>query len=167
MKTHNLSAVAGLVCCASYLAVAADGQGETLRWVRQLGTSVHDYSTGVSADGLGNVYISGDTDGSLGGPYAGLIDAFVSKYDASGSLQCTRQLGTGFTDQSNGVSADGLGNVYISGFTGGSLVGPNAGESDAFVSKYDAAGALQWTRQLGTSGGDGSRGVSADGLGNV
>ena len=43
---------------------------------------------------------------------------------------------------SHGVSADGLGNVYISGYTDGSLGGPNAGGDDAFVSKYDAAGTL-------------------------
>ena len=33
----------------------------------------------MSADGLGNVYISGHTGGSLGGPYAGVHDAFVAK----------------------------------------------------------------------------------------
>ena len=66
-------------------------------------------------------------------------------------FQWTRQLGTSATDVSYGVSADGLGNVYISGYTDGSLGGPNAGGTDAFVSKYDAAGTLQWTRQLGTS----------------
>ena len=39
-------------------------------------------------------------------------------------------------DASRGVSADGLGNVYISGYTGGDLGGPNAGDIDAFVAKY-------------------------------
>jgi hypothetical protein len=34
-----------------------------------------------------------------------------------------------------GVSADGLGNVYISGYTEGSLGGTNAGGTDAFVAK--------------------------------
>jgi hypothetical protein len=34
-----------------------------------------------------------------------------------------------------GVSADGLGNVYTSGFTEGSLDGPNAGDYEAFVAK--------------------------------
>jgi hypothetical protein len=139
----------------------------TLAWTRQLGTSVGDFSYGVSADGLGNVYLSGYTDGSLDGTSAGDGDAFVSKYDAAGTLAWTRQLGTSFDDKSNGVSADGLGNVYISGYTDGSLDGTSAGDADAFVSKYDAAGTLAWTRQLGTSSADGSNGVSADGLGNV
>src|SRR5690606_17400978 len=131
------------------------------------GTSDADESYGVSADSLGYVYISGDTRGSLDGPNAGSADAFVSKYDAAGNLQWTRQLGTNGGDVSYGVSADDLGNVYISGETWGDLGGPSAGDADAFVSKYDAAGNLQWTRQLGTSVRDYSYGVSADDLGNV
>ena len=87
--------------------------------------------------------------------------------DASGNLIWTDQIGTSSIDRSHGVSADGMGNVYISGVTGGSLEGTNQGEEDAFVSKYDAGGTLQWTKQLGTSGPDSSMGVSADGLGNV
>ncbi len=140
---------------------------QTLEWLQQLGTSSSDRSNGVSADGLGNVYISGWTTGSLGGPNAGSTDAFVSKYNASGTLLWTEQLGTSEWDFSYGVSADGLGNVYISGETTGILGGPNAGGWDAFASKYDASGTLLWTEQLGTSSNDSSGGVSADGLGNV
>ncbi len=139
----------------------------TLDWTRQLGTSEHDASWAVSADGLGSVYISGNTLGSLGGTNAGGNDAFITKYDASGTLEWTRQLGTSGADHSDGVSADGLGNVYISGRTKGSLDGTNAGYGDAFLTKYDANGVLEWTRQLGTSNEDGSSAVSADALGNV
>ena len=41
--------------------------------------------------------------------------------------------------------AYGLGSVYISGDTHGSLEGTNAGSYDAFVSKYNANGMLNWT----------------------
>ncbi|QDV73364.1 Beta-propeller repeat protein [Planctomycetes bacterium K2D] len=139
----------------------------TLQWTQHLGTVGNDSANGVSADELGNVYISGATNGSLGRPNAGLTDAFVSKYDAAGTLLWTQQLGTVKHDRARGVSADGLGNVYLSGYTSGSLGGPNAGGGDAFVSKYDAAGTLQWTQQLGTASSDEAYGVSADGLGNV
>ncbi|MBM4031436.1 MAG: choice-of-anchor D domain-containing protein [Planctomycetes bacterium] len=139
----------------------------TLLWSRQVGTAAWDESCGVSADGLGNVYISGDTLGSLGGPNAGSYDAFLTKYDAAGTLLWSRQVGTAAWDESYGVSADGLGNVYISGYTGGSLGGPNAGSYDAFLTKYDSAGTLQWSRQVGTPSDDRSRGVSTDGSGNV
>lgn len=138
-----------------------------LQWTQQLGSFRGEISYGVSADGLGNVYISGTTYGTMHGTSAGANDAFVSKFDASGTLAWTRQLGTNNADESRSVSADGLGNVYISGLTNGNLEGSNAGGSDAFISKYDAAGTLAWTRQLGTSGYDASHGVSADVLGNV
>jgi hypothetical protein len=143
-----------------------DAAGNML-WTKQLGTSGYDESSGVSADGMGNVYISGYTGGSLGGTHEGEADAFVSKYDAAGDLQWTQQLGTYETEFANAVSADDLGNVYISGSTWGSLGGPNGGNTDVFVGKYDAAGDLQWTQQLGTSHADIADAVSADGLGNV
>lgn len=167
LPTNALNTLIAPLVVLSVCSATSAARGESIEWTRQLGTSSSDYSQGVSADGLGNVYISGRTSGSLAGPIVGADDAFVSKYNAAGTLEWTRQLGTSSSDPSYGVSADGLGNVYISGWTGGSLDGPNAGLSDAFVSKYDAAGTLQWSRQLGTSTTDASRGVSADGLGNV
>ena len=139
----------------------------THEWTEQLGSNSSDESYGVSADGLGNVYITGVTFGDLGGANAGFHDAFVSKYDAAGTLLWTEQLGSSSSDASHGVSADALGNVYISGVTRGDLGGANVGDSDAFVSKYDAAGTLLWTEQLGSNSSDYSHGVSADGLGNV
>ncbi len=137
-------------------------------WTRQLGTSAWDYPYGVSADARGNVYIAGDTRGSLGGPSAGgVADAFVAKYDAAGDLAWIRQFGTSFNDRIEGVSTDGLGNVYVVGLTGDNLGGPSAGGRDAFVAKYDAAGDLQWLRQFGVRAWDEAHGVSVDGLGNV
>ena len=142
---------------------------QTLEWMRQLGTSENEFnfSKGVSADGQGNVYLSGSTEGSLGGTNAGNEDVFIAKYKADGSLEWTRQLGTSARDINEAVSADGLGNIYLSGWTSGSLGGANAGGVDSFVAKYDSAGTLLWTRQLGTNLEDYSFDVSADGLGNV
>ena len=139
----------------------------TLLWTEQLGTSDWDAGYGVSADGLGNVYITGSTLEALSGTNAGLRDAFISKFDDSGTLLWTEQLGTSSRDISHSVSADGLGNVYITGYTLGDLGGTNAGLWDAYVSKYDDAGNLIWTEQLGTDWYDLSNAVSADGLGNV
>lgn len=136
-------------------------------WSRQIGALADDSSYSVSADSLGNVFTSGRTYGSLGGPNAGGSDAFVSKYDSSGVLQWIRQLGTADADVSYGVSADGLGSVYISGETDSSLGGPLSGSADAFLGKFDSAGNLLWLQQVGSSGADDSQGVSADGLGHV
>ena len=67
MKRLTCMCLVGLL----FVSAASAVRGESIEWVRQLGTSATDFSYGVSADGLGNVYISGFTDGSLGGPNAG------------------------------------------------------------------------------------------------
>ncbi len=66
-----------------------------------------------------------------------VLPAAASVHAAPLVLQWGEQLGTADLDESFGVSADSLGNVYITGYTAGSLGGPNAGSTDAFVAKYD------------------------------
>ena len=69
----------------------------------------------------------------------GATDVFLSKYDASGTLLWIEQLGSSSWDGAvERVSADGQGNVYISGSTGGSLGGVIGGEADAFVAKFNS-----------------------------
>ena len=156
MKTTSAFLLLVLCCVTS-------ARGQTLDWTRQLGIGGDQKSSAVSADVLGNVYMSGWIEDSLGEP-----NAFITRYDASGTQEWTQKLGgTSSIDGSGAVSADGLGNVYISGTTEGSLWGPSAGGHDAFINKYDVSGTLQWSRQLGTSSVDLGRSVSADGLGNV
>jgi hypothetical protein len=138
-----------------------------LQWTTQFGSTVYEGTRGISADGLGNVYIAGTTAGSLGGPNAGLSDAFVAKLDAAGNIQWTRQLGSPSDDETFRISVDNLGNAYVAGQTNGSVGGPNIGGWDVFIAKYDASGNHLWSQQIGTSAYDGNRGVSADSLGNV
>lgn len=135
-----------------------DALGNPL-WSRQFHSS--GFNTSTSADGLGNVYVSGFPESD-----ATAMGAFVAKYDDLGTHLWTRQVG-GSSGSSYGVSADGLGSVYMSGTTSGDLGGPNAGMVDAFVSKFDSAGNLQWIRQLGTPVRGNHPVVSADSFGNV
>jgi hypothetical protein len=121
----------------------------------------------VAVDASGNAYISGRTDGSLGGPNAGGDDAFLAKYSSAGDLVWSRQIGTSSTDESWSVAMDGSGNAYISGNTLGSLGGPNAGGADAFLTKYDSSGNTLWSQQIGTSSDDYSRSVAVDASGNA
>jgi hypothetical protein len=140
---------------------------EQVAWVRQFGTSGSDVNGGVAIDALGNIFVSGQTTGSLGSANAGLNDAFIRKYDPAGNVLWTRQLGTSSDDFGAGVATDNLGNVYLAGSTFGDLGGPNLGSVDAFIAKYDSAGSIQWTRQLGTVGNDYGSAISADGHGSV
>ena len=51
------------------------------QWVRQLGTTDIDEAYGVATDTDGNVYLTGDTSGSLGRPNQNYsYDAWVAKY---------------------------------------------------------------------------------------
>jgi hypothetical protein len=146
--------------------VKYDAAGNLL-WSRQVGTATTDYSYGVAVDGSGDAYVIVDTFGSLGGPNAGSYDALLSKYDTAGNLLWSRQIGTAEYDTSRGVAVDSSGNAYICGYTLGNLGSKNAGSSDAFVTKFDSAGNLLWTRQLGTTKSDESLGVAVDAAGNA
>lgn len=138
----------------------------TLLWKRQVGTSLTDLAWGVAVDGAGSAYITGTTTGSLAGPNSGGVDAFLFKFDASGSPLWKRQLGSTGTESSRGVAVDGAGNVYICGSTTGNLARPNAGSWEAYLAKYDASGTLLWVDQFGT-GADHGYGVDVDAAGNV
>ena len=96
---------------------------------------------------------------------AGRNDVFVRKYNTSGNLVWAKQFGTNMGDNSHGASVDGLGNLYVSGKTFGTLSG-SSGSGPQFVRKYTTDGTLLWTTQFGDSLGQFGR-VSADSLGNV
>lgn len=75
----------------------------------------------------------------------------------------TVQFGTDQTDNAFGVAVHGR-SVYVAGSTQGSLPGQtSAGGTDAFVSRYNSRGELQWTRQFGTPEGDAALKVAARG----
>lgn len=132
-------------------------------WTRQFGTSGTDAAYGVAVDPGGSVLVAGST--FVGPTPGGHWEVFVRKYDAFGTLLWVRQFGTA---EASGVSVDSLGNVLVAGLTRGSLSGyANAGESDAFVRKYDAAGSEMWTRQFGSTLSDLARSVAVDTFGNV
>jgi hypothetical protein len=170
MSRHTIGQLIfyGMLLCGQLLAGlrARPAHSQVLEWVRQLGGTIAEpeNSQDVSADGLGNVYITGS--GGIGPSITdtGIADAFLSKYDAAGSHQWTQRIESESLDAAYSVSADGTGNVYISGRTMG---GYGDTQADAFLSKYNAEGALQWTRQSGFERYDTSWGVSADGIGNV
>ena len=141
---------------------------ETLLWTRQFGTPATDYAFQVATDQFGNVYTSGQTYGSFGGPNAGDEDNFLAKHDAAGNLLWLRQFGTSGTDTGSGSWIDSIGNVYRSMTTNGALAGAHIGDNDMVVVKYDPAGNMLWATQLGTAGDDITWGdITGDAQGNL
>jgi hypothetical protein len=145
--------------------LARYGPGGNQLWVRQLGTSNHDNVIAAAPDGTGGVYVSGKTQGSLGGPNAGSEDAWLARYDSLGNQLWVRQLGTGNVDSVRTASPDGSGGVYVGGFTLGSFGGPSAGMDDAWLARYDGVGNQLWIHQLGTGGLDAAHAVAGDASG--
>src|SRR4051812_39674185 len=70
--------------------------------------------------------------------------------------------GSGTTDVASGIAYDHHGAVAVSGSTTGSLGGPYQGATDAFVGKFDAAGAELYIHQFGTTAFDASTDVATD-----
>ena len=107
------------------------------QWTTQLGTAYNDYGNGVSVDGSGNAFVTGRTDGGLdGNTNAGNADMFLVKYDTAGTKLWTYQLGTTGYEEGWGVSVDGSGSAYVTGWIRGAFDGNiNAGAFDIFLVK--------------------------------
>jgi hypothetical protein len=131
-------------------------------WTSQFGTSSDDYALGLALDS-GAVYVSGTVEGALPGQaHNGGYDAFVRRYNSSGRVVWTSQFGTTRDDWGQSVAVNSTG-VYIDGYTLGALPGwTNTGGNDGFVRRYNASGAVVWTRQFGSDDEDIPYGLAAN-----
>ncbi|MGH8539626.1 MAG: Calx-beta domain-containing protein [Stenotrophobium sp.] len=89
-------------------------------------------------------------------------------------LAYSTYLGSG-GDQANGIAVDSAGNAYVAGYTSSTffptanpLQPANAGGTDAFVAKLNAAGsALVYSTYLGGSGDNQANAIAVDSTGNA
>jgi len=143
-------------------------------------------ATGIVVDDQGNRYVTGEANGAITSDLSVLLgiatgatpldpdsaivgkDAFVAKYSADGRQLWFNSLASRGNDVARDVALDAQGNVYITGYTTGSLPGgTGAGSSDAFLAKYDNTGNPLWVKQFGTTGVDRAEGIAIDGNGNI
>ena len=151
----NTQAGGGDVYIAKY-----DSTGSLIT-LRQFGTPDLDQATGIAIDSAGNVYVTGYTQGAFTGSNAGLIDAFIAKYDTTGNLTF-QQFGTADEDYATSIAIDGAGNVYVTGNTNGAFSGTNAGGSDVFIARYGTTGGPTF-QQFGTASNDYADGIATSG----
>ena len=139
------------------------------KWTNQIGSARADYGSGITTDTKGNVYLLGQSNGSIGTDINfGSGGFIVVKYDNTGTLQWINQYGTKFQDIGKAITIDANDNVYVTGETSGGLDGnTSAGDNDLFVVKYNSSGVKQWTKQLGTSSSDYGYGITSDSSGNL
>jgi hypothetical protein len=137
-------------------------------WTRQFGSNERDQPKGVALDDVGNVYVAGQTFGTLPGQTsAGGLDAFIRKYTPAGDEVWTRQFGGGGGESAASVRIDHAGNAYVVGGTRAALPGQtNIGDYDAFITKVDPAGNTVWVRQFGTTAEDYALAVVLDAAGD-
>jgi hypothetical protein len=136
-----------------------DSTGNLL-WIRQFGTSQTDEIWAAAEDSTGGVYVSGRTFGGLGGPSAGLSDAWLARFDGAGNQLWIRQFGTPGFDRARAAAPDSTGGVYVAGATDGTLGSSNMGDYDAWLSRFDGSGNQLGILQIGTVSWDDARAVA-------
>lgn len=157
------------------------------QWGTYYGGTGTDVGNACATDGSGNVYLAGRTSsitgtaigtaGSHQSTIGGNDDAFLVKFSSLGVRQWgTYYGGTGF-DYGYSCITDGLGNVYLSGYsasnsgtviaTAGSHQSTFGGTDDAFLVKFNSLGARQWGTYYGGSGFEYGYSCTTDGSGNV
>jgi Ca2+-binding RTX toxin-like protein len=137
--------------------------------LNQDGTPAIDFAWQVGNDSKGNVYTMGRTTGNLGGRNAGKEDVWLAKNRPNGTQEWVRQFGTSEVDSFyfGGLAIDKQDNIFLSGFTSGSLGGANAGSFDAWVARYDTSGNQKWIKQFGTAQLDYATSVAVDNNGSI
>ncbi len=155
----------------------------TFQWARGFGsTAGGDFTGGITTDASSNVYVSGTYQAAnmiVGTttltPY-GNYDAFIAKYNTSGTAQWAAKVGGGNDDYGYDVTTDASGNAYMSGTFSGTVIAAgstnltnsNPGTStDAFVAKYSATGSVLWSTKAGGNGNENGGTIVSDPVGNV
>lgn len=166
--------------------------GSTLLYSTYLGGSGFTSGAAIAVDRVGNAYLTGTTASTdfptvnaLQSHLAGGFDAFVAKFDATGTrlLYSTYLGGSGvenFDPEAHisfairaGIAVDAAGHAYVTGTTSSvdfptvnALQSHLAGASDAFVAKLSPTdGSLIFSTYLGGSSVDKAAGIAVDARG--
>ena len=102
-------------------------------WTQQLYTLNTHESYGIVIDSSDNIYVNGYMT-TLSENMCINDDIFLIKFDISGNMVWTKQLGTSKDEQSYGIAVDSSGYIYVTGYSEGLLDGNiNAGDRDMFL----------------------------------
>ncbi|PBQ33317.1 hypothetical protein CNR22_16550 [Sphingobacteriaceae bacterium] len=178
--------------------LAKIGSTGILAWVKQFGVGTSTapstpaaYGKGISVDGLGNIFLTGDYQKKLivgsttllgSGPSS--TDAFIAKFDLNGNplwaYSTSNANGTGVNARGTGVKANNAGDCFFTGYYYPSsgpqqntpsfcgLIFPSSGNQITYVIKINAGGSTAWG-QFSSGVGSSSipAGISIDQADNV
>jgi hypothetical protein len=143
----------------NYVTIKYDGAGNQL-WIAEYDgpASAFDQARAIVLDGLGNAYVTGRSNNGTSDDYA------TVKYDSAGNqLWVASYDGPAAGDDGAvAIALDGLGNVYVTGYSWGS-------GWDYATIKYDSGGSQLWVARYAypTGGDDRPAAIAVDGFGNV
>jgi len=158
-----------------FIAKYATSNG-ALTWAKSVSVTGDAEGAGIDVDAAGNCYITGyfrntatfKTGLSL--TASGGLDAFVAKYNTSGTCLWAKKGGGSGLDRAYGITVIknslAITGYYESTGTFGSTQLTSAGGGDAFVAKYDTSGTLGWAKSFGGSNTDYGHAVAMDTSGN-
>jgi hypothetical protein len=170
MEVFNaLNLVIAVLVTFFLFATNASAAVDQTPWTSLLGSAGDDYADDVVVDAAGNSYVTGYTTDSLGGVFqGGIADMFVAKFDPAGNVLWVRQEGTTEFDRATRITLDDAGNVYLTGYTRGSLAGTNPDTFfDYFIIKYDQDGNRLWGNQYGGVNGQYGFGIAVAPSGDI
>lgn len=138
--------------------IAAYSQDGSLLWQDQIGTATDDRGGSIRLGDDNDVYVCGDTSGSLARENNGLGDFFVARYRRTGKRLWLHQFGTNAFDRIMGMEIGELGHLYLGCRTNGNVGtrSPQRRDLDSCLVSISKEGRLLWTRQFGTDGWDGT-----------
>ncbi|MBI2269346.1 MAG: SBBP repeat-containing protein [Bacteroidetes bacterium] len=136
-------------------------------WATYYGGTDKDFSGDLASDG-NNVYLYGETKslngistaGSFQSAFVGVQDVFVVKFAANGNRIWASYVGGSNYDWEGRIACDISGNIYLTGCTwstnfptfAGHQMALAGGGQDAFLFKFNPAGARLWATYYGGSG---------------
>ncbi|MGA2880632.1 MAG: SBBP repeat-containing protein [Bryobacteraceae bacterium] len=141
------------------------------------GGSSFDSINAAATDSQGSLYVAGETSsGNLSNPSLpprSSRDAFVAKFNSTGTLAFTVYLGGSNYDSGRGIALDPLGNIYVTGVTAssdfpvtnGAFLTHAPGTQDAFIAKFSPGFGLQYSTYLGGGGADSGLAIAVDSTG--
>ena len=154
-----------------YLTIKYSSSGDTV-WTRRYNgpRNALDQAYAIVLDDTGNVYITGESEGSTG--THGIFEDYATiKYSTDGTLRWIARYNgpIGDYDRANAITIDDSGNVYVTGTSDGGSSGSGDPYFDYATLKYNNSGVVQWIKRykgFGTSN-DEAKAIEVDMTGNV
>lgn len=137
-----------------------DAQNVNMEWLSVYTNGHHDIARSVAVDTNRNIYVTGYSTGTL-------ADFFTIKYNSNGTALWTKRFnGTANgNDEGKQIAIDGLGNIYVTGFS--AVTG--TGASDYTTIKYNSNGDQLWVRNYNgpANSVDAAVSIAFDASGNI